>query len=77
VHAIGGKQDQDDEVGDEQRQVEGVGLVNAPERLIEEMGTEILPEAARAGKKGEAVEDRNQVSTPRRRAGKRANFDCN
>ena len=47
MNAVTREKNQDDKVGDQQREIEGVGLVNALESLIEKVRLEILPDAAR------------------------------
>jgi hypothetical protein len=65
MNAVGGQKDQDDEVGNQQRQVKGVGLVDALKGPVEKMGAEVLPDAARAEEKRKTGK-RNQGRTPKR-----------
>jgi len=47
VHAVRRQQNQDDEIGDEQRKVEGIGVIQALKRLVEEMLAQVGTDPAR------------------------------
>ena len=49
VQSVPSKQDQDDEIGNQQRHVEGIGMVQAAEGLIQKLRTEKMNDAARGG----------------------------
>ena len=52
VHAVRGQQDQHDEVGDQQRHVKGIGVVEAPECGVEKMLANVLADAPRGHESG-------------------------
>src|SRR5205823_8142466 len=47
MHAIGGQQYQHKEIRNQQRHVEGVGVIQTLKSLVEEMLTNVLPKTAR------------------------------
>jgi len=47
VQSITGKDDQNDKIGDQQREVEGIGVIEALKGLIEVMRFEIMPPVLR------------------------------
>jgi hypothetical protein len=49
MDAVQRQDDHDDEVGDQQRDVEGVPAVLAAEGAVEQMGSEIVPEGVLGG----------------------------
>ncbi len=53
VHAVGGQENQDDEVWDEQGNVEGVGVIQALEGPVEKMLAQVRPNPARGQYKQE------------------------
>ena len=52
VYAIRGEQDENHEIRNQQRQIEGVGVIKILESLIEKMLANVLPESAREHKNG-------------------------
>lgn len=54
VDAIRGEQDQDNKIWDEQRHVEGIGVIQALKCWIEKMGLEVVSKAARREPCGES-----------------------
>src|SRR5579863_3319927 len=53
VHPVGGQQDQHNEIRNQQRAIEGVGVVKALESLIEKMVAEVGPNALRRSPRGQ------------------------
>ena len=53
VHAVGGQQNQDNEVRNQQRQVKTVGVVLPLEGFVEEMLLNVMPNALRGHESGE------------------------
>ena len=47
VHTVGGQQDQDHKVGDEQGKIEGVYLIQALKGLVQEVLAQVLADASR------------------------------
>ncbi len=45
VHSVNRQQDQHDEIGNQQRQVEGVGLIQALKGLVQKMLAKVRPQA--------------------------------
>jgi len=52
VHAVKGQQDQNDEIRNQEREIEGVRPVEAFESRIQKMCAEVMPQAMRFGKNG-------------------------
>jgi hypothetical protein len=52
VHAVRGQQDQNNEVGDQQRHIEGVGVVQPSECRIEKMLANVLTDTPRGHESG-------------------------
>ncbi len=52
MYAIRGEQDEHHEIRNQQRQIEGVGVIKILESLIEKMLANVLPESAREHKNG-------------------------
>jgi hypothetical protein len=63
VHAVRCQQNQDNEVGNQQRRIERIGVIEALEGLVKKVLPEILTEAARDCKEGKG---RNERATQRR-----------
>ncbi len=72
MDAVEGEHDHDDEVGDEQRRVEGVPVVEAFEGLVDVMGLEIVTEALGSEEQAEqgyrCMGEEGQVFAPARLA---------
>ncbi len=47
VQTVRGQQDEHDEVGDQQRHIKGVGVIEAPESGVEKMLANVLADAPR------------------------------
>jgi hypothetical protein len=62
VHAVRCQQNQDNEVGNQQRRIERIGVIEALEGLVKKVLPEILTEAARDCKEGKG---RNERATQR------------
>ena len=72
VHAVEGQQDQHDEVGNQQRKVEGIGVIQALERRVEKMSAQVVAESPRfhqysAQHHERSVQERAPVEKSRRR----------
>jgi hypothetical protein len=80
VEAVGGKDNENDEVGNQEHQVETVDLVEALECFVEEMSAEVVAESARRGchRQGR-YECGDQMIYSRKRSARRdavQTFDC-